>query len=597
MLPNLDDDSLAFLESFSAKGHHRELQRGEVLIRQGDPSDDLYFVLSGRFSVCVSDFAEPVAEIGRGQPIGEIGFFADLPRTATVVALRDSRVLQITRDRFRELSELTPQIGDAVIGSLACRLSGLVNAGARTSSQGRVIAIIPAGGSASSADFVKMLRKTFALSGTALFLTENEVVSLRAAAKTTAPVTPDWFNALEPSYDFIFYISDQYPNEWTKRCVHQSDAILLVGTAGSRVELNEAEKFAFSLHPPTSRRLVVVHRTRENVVSGTDRWLGLRDVLLHHHVSLQDEADVTRLGRFLSGRAVGFVAGGGGALGSAHLGAYKAFREAGAEFDILGGTSVGAAMTAALAYGVEPERVDQGTHNIFVTNRAFRRPTIPRYGLINHKSFDWSLKQEYGDVLIENLWKPFFAVSSNLKTRTPFVHRRGPVWEAVRASSSLPGLLPPFFTKDGDMLVDGALMDNVPIEPMKLLKTGPNVVVTLADDAPIDFKVDYDAIPGPLALLATLLNPFSLKRLPAAPSILQVIMLSMLANRRQDPHLGPADVVVKPKLPEDLGFSNWERHSETFRNTYAEILDWIRNQRSENEANVLEEILCGRGKV
>ena len=67
-----------------------------------------------------------------------------------------------------------------------------------------------------------------------------------------------------------------------------------------------------------------------------------------------------------------------------------------------------------------------------------------------------------------------------------------------------------------------------------------------------------------------------------------VIMLSMLANRRQDPHLGPADVVVKPKLPEDLGFSNWERHSETFRNTYAEILDWIRNQRSENEANVLE---------
>ena len=87
------------------------------------------------------------------------------------------------------------------------------------------------------------------------------------------------------------------------------------------------------------------------------------------------------------------------------------------------------------------------------------------------------------------------------------------------------------------MLVDGALMDNVPIEPMKLLKTGPNVVVTLADDAPIDFKVDYDAIPGPLALLATLLNPFSLKRLPAAPSILQVIMLSMLANRRQDPHI------------------------------------------------------------
>jgi hypothetical protein len=96
---------------------------------------------------------------------------------------------------------------------------------------------------------------------------------------------------------------------------------------------------------------------------------------MHHHVALHDALDVRRLYRFLSGCAIGFVAGGGGALGSAHLGVYKAFREAGAEFDILGGTSVGAAMMAALAYGVDPERVDEGTHNIFVKSRAFRRPS------------------------------------------------------------------------------------------------------------------------------------------------------------------------------------------------------------------------------
>ena len=88
---------------------------------------------------------------------------------------------------------------------------------------------------------------------------------------------------------------------------------------------------------------------------------------------VQDTKDCARLLRFLSGKAVGFIAGGGGALGSAHLGVYKAFQEAGVEADILGGTSVGAAMTAGLAYGVDPDRVDQGTHNIFVTSRAFRR--------------------------------------------------------------------------------------------------------------------------------------------------------------------------------------------------------------------------------
>ena len=80
-------------------------------------------------------------------------------------------------------------------------------------------------------------------------------------------------------------------------------------------------------------------------------------------------------------------------------------------------------MTAALAYGVDPERVDEGTHNIFVRSRAFRRPTFPRYGLIDHKVFDRALRAEYRDVVIEDLWRPFFAVSSNLSNNKPRIHR------------------------------------------------------------------------------------------------------------------------------------------------------------------------------
>jgi NTE family protein len=322
-------------------------------------------------------------------------------------------------------------------------------------------------------------------------------------------------------------------------------------------------------------------------VSGTAAWLAARDVFMHHHVALQDAADVRRLFRFLSGRAIGFVAGGGGAFGSAHLGAYKAFREAGADFDILGGTSVGAAMTAALAYGVDAERVDEGTHNIFVTNRAFRRPTLPRYGLIDHKAFDRALQAEYRDVLIEDLWIPFFALSSNLSEHKPRIHRRGPVWQAVRASGSIPGVLPPFFTKEGEMLVDGGLMDNVPLAAMKALKTGPNVVVTLGTDAPTTYMVDYESIPGRGELAAAMLNPFSRRRLPQIPGILQVIMLSMVANRRADPQLGDDDLLVNPDLPGDLRFTSWERHNEVFLHAYRGVASWIRARMTENDPKML----------
>ncbi|TGV63551.1 alpha/beta hydrolase, partial [Mesorhizobium sp. M2D.F.Ca.ET.160.01.1.1] len=127
--------------------------------------------------------------------------------------------------------------------------------------------------------------------------------------------------------------------------------------------------------------------------------------------------------------------------------------------------------------GLDAEQIDRGTHNVFVKSRAFRRPTLPRFALLDHKAFDRALREEYSDVLIEDLWLPFFALSTNLSSRQPHVHRRGKLWQAVRASGSIPGVLPPFFTADGDMLVDGAIMNNLPLEQMKELKTGPNVIV------------------------------------------------------------------------------------------------------------------------
>jgi len=444
--------------------------------------------------------------------------------------------------------------------------------------------VVPAGIGPLPRDFIDMVRTVGAAAGGATFLTAAGIAARFPGTALDEETISSWLNALEIDCEFVFYVADDTLTDWTRKCIRQADAVLLVATAGAAAEPNASELFAFSILPPSARRLVLVHPARTNVVSGTARWLNSRDVFMHHHVALQDTADVQRLFRFLSGRAVGFVAGGGGALGSAHLGAYKAFREAGADFDILGGTSVGAAMMAAFACGADAERVDEGTRNIFIKSRAFRRLTVPRYALIDHKVFDRALRAEYGDVLIEDIWTPFFAVSSSLSDHVPRLHRRGPLWQAVRASGSIPGILPPFYTAEGEMLVDGALMDNVPLAPMKALKSGPNVVVILGSDAPRRYAVDYDTIPGPRALLAAMLNPFMRRRLPPAPGILQVIMLSMMANRPSDLELGDSDILVRPTLPDDLRFAHWERHTEIFWQTYRETADWIAAQSKENPA-------------
>jgi NTE family protein len=580
--PTLDGDALDLLRTLASHGEQLTFERGAVLIEQGAPADVLYLVLSGRFSIHVGGAPAAVAEIGQGQLIGEIGFFAGLARTATVVAVRDSRVLRITREQFATFSHTSPDLLRSIIASLARRLGGVVGPGLRGPGPVRTMTVIPAGASEAAPEFVAHLQTILGRIGRTLVLTDADIAARFGRSALDHPEVFDWLNALESEFEFVLYVAHAEVTDWTRKCIRQSDAILLVARAGASPKPNAVEQFACAIHRPSARRLVLLHAARSPVVTGTAAWLAPRDVFMHHHVALASDADVERLARFLSGRAVGFVAGSGGALGSAHLGVFKAFREAGVQFDIMGGTSVGSAMAAGLSFGVDPERVDDGTHNIFVKSRSFRRLTIPRYALLNHKVFDRALQAEYGDVLIEDLWMPFFAVSSNLSTQSVHLHRRGPVWEAVRASGSIPGVLPPFLTRDGEMLVDGALLDNIPLTSMRTLKTGPNIVVALSMEAPPRSRASYQDIPGPLELLWKMINPFAKATLPQIPSALQVIMLSMFANSRTALPLADGDVLVAPPPPHDLRFSGWDRHTEVFMHGYQWTAAWLKEQSASN---------------
>ena len=140
---------------------------------------------------------------------------------------------------------------------------------------------------------------------------------------------------------------------------------------------------------------------------------------MHHHVALDEPGDMERLYRFINGTALGLVACGGGAYCAAHIGLYKALLQAGLTFDIMGGTSGGGAMTAAFAMGTSPDDVDRATHEIFVTNKAMRRYTWPRYSLLDHTHFDRQLANHYAGIDIEDLWIPYFAVSTNLSSHEP----------------------------------------------------------------------------------------------------------------------------------------------------------------------------------
>jgi NTE family protein len=131
-------------------------------------------------------------------------------------------------------------------------------------------------------------------------------------------------------------------------------------------------------------------------------------------------------------------------------------------------------------------------------------------------------------------------------------------------------LLPPVYTANGEMLVDGCLLDNVPIRTMHQLKSGPNVVVSFDIPELQRFDVDYEALPSRAELIQMSLNPFARHSLPEAPGLTTVLMRSLMANRHDfNRQLKTDDLLLVPPIPDDMGILDWRRHTELFEAAYA----------------------------
>ena len=159
---------------------------------------------------------------------------------------------------------------------------------------------------------------------------------------------------------------------------------------------------------------------------------------------------------------VALALGGGAARGWAHIGVINALQERGIEVDMVCGTSIGALVGAAHAAGqlAQLERWVRALKWQDVV--GFLDVTLSKGGVIQGRRVFEELRQHYRVERIEDLRLPFGAVATNLKNGLEVWLREGSVVEAVRASSSLPGLFTPVY-HNGHWLVDGGLVNPVPV--------------------------------------------------------------------------------------------------------------------------------------
>jgi NTE family protein len=279
------------------------------------------------------------------------------------------------------------------------------------------------------------------------------------------------------------------------------------------------------------------------------------------HVCDDDEADLARVARLLTGRSTGLVLSGGGARGYAHIGALRALREHGIPFDFLGGTSMGAVIAAGVALGWNGEELETRVRAAFVDTNPLNDFALPMVALMKGLKVRERLAEHFGDWDICDVRLPFFCMSSDLTRGLPVLHDRGSLVEALRASIALPGILPPVQVGDS-VLVDGGVMCNLPAEMMRGIHAGPIVAV--------DVSIDSGLFPRDIAVPKSLMKWAYSGEWRKGPPIVSLLLRSATVTAHRDLVAArkAADVLIVPKL-DGVEIRNWKAFEPAVAAGYA----------------------------
>jgi len=515
----------------------------ETLYRQGDPSDAFYAMVSGRVrEVATNEEGQEVivGEWGRGRVIGmEAAFFQESRRPTTIVAVRDSELARMDRQGMERLFLRYPELGLSLTREIVSQMRESL-ARQRASSKIVTIAIVPAHPDVPLSAFVKRLVGALQRHGSSLHLSSRGIDAQLGEEASQEETLSDrmvyWFSAIELAHRFILMETDKDLTPWTQRCIHMADRVLVVAQSERDARLREIETHMYQAGVDQFTigvELVLLQPSRSKQPEGTSRWLQPRNVIRHHHAHMGTPADFDRLARFLAGRATGLVLSGGGARGMAHIGVYRALQEAGIPIDAVGAASFGSIMAGAIGLEWDWERLHQEVYEFTRMTRRYFRPALPLVSLMEGHRLSRLFQSYYGLVHIEDLWRHLFCVSSNLTRSRLEIMERGPIWRAVRASMSIPGVFPPMLT-NGELLTDGGATNNMPSDIMKEWLEGGLVLASNTSPEEVHTYHYDDEHASSWTFLLSRVNPS--KKADRAPSIIDVVnQTTLLASKWRIP--------------------------------------------------------------
>jgi NTE family protein len=548
----LDADGIADL---AAELESRLLPGGAVLFDEGDPADALYIIRTGGLAAYRRDGDNAptlLGMIGVGEVAGEISLVAQTQRRALLRALRDSIVLRLSSGGFHRLVAKYPEAMLHTVGITARFLLG--RPGNLQYAPPRTFAILPHDGGVDAHGFARALADAMSHYGTCAVID----------AATARGRDVAWLHGIEATHRYVLLLGDAGETLWREQCARQADAFVLpVRAADTSSPWPEVAFITAARTSLRARHIVLLHDGDIGPGRAT-AWLEQVRGARHHHVrGDRAAADIERIARLLIGRSMGLVLSGGGARGFAQIGIVHALREGGQQIDCVGGTSIGAIIGAGVACDWSGEEMYYNYRRAFVDGRPLRDYTFPFVSLTRGRRVARLLREAFGERDISDLPLPFYAVTANLTAGTAQVHRRGPLWLWLRAASAIPGVLPPVFHR-GEVFVDGAVIDNLPVDPMRELGIGDITAVDIGADDVLRAQVEEFALPSSFRLLMQRLSGR-----PLRPSILNILLRAGMVNAETASlqRRAQASLLLTPPM-QGVGLLEWDAYDRAIQMGY-----------------------------
>ena len=548
-------------ESLLLGCERRALQGGEVLFFEGETSDSAYLVLSG----CLGAFRRDesgvhlIGQITMGETVGELGVLTQRPRTAGVRALRDSEVLRLSAQHLEAVGAQFPEALVA-LSRMALRRATEPRAGLGHDVAPRTIALLAQSPGVDLEAFARTLSLALGRYG-----------KVRRLGHQDAGLNPAQYQAIESEARFVVYVADGESESWRGQCRRQADAWMLLARAGAQPMPNSEVLVARdpdSIPPP--RHLVLIHDEKPRLGAGR-RWHSHEPEANLHHV--RHDEDIARVARLLCGQGLSLVLSGGGARGFAHIGVVKALREAGFLIDSVGGTSIGAVIGAGVAADWSIEEMTENFRRCFYDTNPLSDYTLPLISLVSGRKASRLLQETFGARDIEDLPLPFFCVSANLTSGEAAVHSDGPLWQWLRASISIPGILPPVCI-NGQVHVDGGVINNLPVEIMRGRHHGEVIAVDIGGNYVLKSAVDEVDLP-PIWRLAA--EWFRNRR---RPSLSQILLRAGMVNSGSAALEARAlsSLLLTPRL-DDIDLLEWKAFYRAIDRGYQHTLRIVGGRR------------------